>query len=169
MAGSRHCPAPLSLLTRHSVLRWGRVEAGFIQRVGTRYLMKADHAYATRVPCQCSSRYRRGPSHWSIAWNKNLVLWYKQPAEIWTDALPVGNGRLGGMIFGGIATEQLQINEDTLWSGAPRDWNNPQAKSYLPEIRRLVLEKRLTTKLTPSAERCRDRTTSPTSHWGTSI
>jgi alpha-L-fucosidase 2 len=68
----------------------------------------------------------------------NFVLWYKQPAEIWTDALPVGNGRLGAMVFGGIETEHLQINEDTLWSGAPRDWNNPQAKSYLPEIRRLV-------------------------------
>jgi alpha-L-fucosidase 2 len=72
--------------------------------------------------------------------NTDLVLWYKQPAEIWTEALPVGNGRSGAMVLGGIETERLQINEDTLWSGSPRDWNNPQAKSNLPEIRRLVLQ-----------------------------
>lgn len=72
---------------------------------------------------------------------RDLVLWYKQPADKWTDALPIGNGRLGAMVFGGILSERLQLNEDTLWSGAPRDWNNPEAKQYLPEVRRLVLEK----------------------------
>src|SRR5437764_666515 len=70
----------------------------------------------------------------------DLTLWYKQPAAIWTDALPVGNGRLGAMVFGGIEIERLQLNEDTLWSGSPKDWNNPDAKKYLPEVRRLVLE-----------------------------
>jgi alpha-L-fucosidase 2 len=69
-----------------------------------------------------------------------LVLWYKQPAATWTEALPLGNGRLGAMVFGGAAEERLQLNEDTLWSGAPRDWNNPAAKQHLPEVRRLVLE-----------------------------
>lgn len=69
-----------------------------------------------------------------------LALWYAKPAEKWTDALPVGNGRLGAMVFGGIREERLQLNEDTLWSGYPRDWNNPDAKQHLAEIRRLVLE-----------------------------
>ena len=69
-----------------------------------------------------------------------LVLWYKQPAVQWTDALPIGNGRLGAMIFGGMPAERIQLNEDTLWSGAPREWNNPGAKEHLPEVRRLVLE-----------------------------
>ena len=69
-----------------------------------------------------------------------LVLWYKKPAEKWTDALPIGNGRLGAMVRGGIQSELLQLNEDTLWSGSPRDWNNPDAKKHLPEVRRLVLE-----------------------------
>ncbi len=68
-----------------------------------------------------------------------LKLWYKQPARLWTEALPVGNGRLGAMVFGGIDTERLQLNEDTLWSGAPREWNNPHAFEYLPEVRRLVM------------------------------
>src|SRR5580692_4880220 len=68
------------------------------------------------------------------------VLWYRQPAEKWTDALPIGNGRLGAMVFGGVESERLQLNEDTLWSGAPREWNNPGAKQHLAEVRRLVLE-----------------------------
>ena len=70
-----------------------------------------------------------------------LQLWYSKPAEIWTDALPIGNGRLGAMIFGGAPIERIQFNEDSLWSGSPRPWNNPDAKRHLPEVRRLVLEK----------------------------
>lgn len=72
--------------------------------------------------------------------NENLSLWFGQPATQWADALPVGNGRLGAMIFGGIVSERLALNEDTLWSGFPRDWNNPGAKEHLPIIRKLVLE-----------------------------
>lgn len=70
-----------------------------------------------------------------------LVLWYRKPADKWTDALPVGNGRLGAMVFGGLTDERIQLNEDTLWSGVgPREWNNPDAKQHLPEVRRLVLQ-----------------------------
>src|SRR5688572_2292660 len=58
-----------------------------------------------------------------------LALRYAQPAVKWTEALPVGNGRLGAMVFGSLATEHLQLNEETLWSGGPRDWNNPGAKA----------------------------------------
>lgn len=66
------------------------------------------------------------------------ILWYKQPARNWVEALPVGNGRLGAMVFGGITQERIQFNEDTLWSGGPRDWNNPEARTLLPEVRRLI-------------------------------
>ncbi len=65
-------------------------------------------------------------------------LWYRQPAEKWTEALPVGNGRAGAMIFGGVARERLQLNEDTLWSGGPYDPVNPAARDALPEVRRLI-------------------------------
>jgi alpha-L-fucosidase 2 len=68
----------------------------------------------------------------------DLVLRYPQPARVWTEALPVGNGRLGAMVFGGIGSERLQLNEATLWSGAPRDWNNPGARAVLPEIRAAI-------------------------------
>ncbi|MGC9520830.1 MAG: glycoside hydrolase family 95 protein [Anaerolineae bacterium] len=62
-------------------------------------------------------------------------LWYAQPAERWTEALPVGNGRLGAMVFGGVAEERLQLNEDTLWAGAPMEWNNPGARAALLQVR----------------------------------
>jgi alpha-L-fucosidase 2 len=68
----------------------------------------------------------------------DLTLWYRQPAEQWVEALPIGNGRLGAMLFGGVVSERLQLNQDTLWSGAPSDWNNPRAKDVLPELRALI-------------------------------
>lgn len=71
-----------------------------------------------------------------------LKLWYREPAKQWNEALPVGNGRLGAMIFGDPAKEHLQLNEDTLWSGPGPDWNNPNAKSHLAEVRRLVLQEK---------------------------
>lgn len=64
-----------------------------------------------------------------------LTLWYQQPASVWTEALPIGNGRLGAMVFGGIEQEHLQLNEDTLWSGGPHDYDNPDACQHLAEVR----------------------------------
>jgi alpha-L-fucosidase 2 len=71
-----------------------------------------------------------------------LKLRYERPAAQWVEALPVGNGRLGAMVFGGINLERLQLNEDTLWAGGPYDPVNRQAKAVLPEIRRLLKAKR---------------------------
>ncbi len=69
------------------------------------------------------------------------VLWYQHPAQRWGDALPVGNGRLGGMVFGGIATERIQLNEDTIWNGKNGGIRlNPNALKTLPEVRRLLFE-----------------------------
>jgi alpha-L-fucosidase 2 len=65
-------------------------------------------------------------------------LWYKRPAAEWVEALPVGNGRLGAMVFGGIEQERIQLNESTLWAGGPTNPANPDAKAALPEIRRLL-------------------------------
>jgi alpha-L-fucosidase 2 len=69
-----------------------------------------------------------------------LTLWYRQPAEQWTEALPIGNGRLGAMIYGGIARERLQLNEDTLYAGGPYDPSNPEALAALPLVRALIAE-----------------------------
>lgn len=69
-----------------------------------------------------------------------LKLWYKQPAKLWVEALPVGNGRIGAMVFGGVQREELQLNEGYLWSGAPREGDNPLAKETLPVMRKLLSE-----------------------------
>jgi len=71
-----------------------------------------------------------------------LALWYRQPATRWVEALPVGNGRVGGMVFGGVADERIQFNESTLWVGEPHDYSQAGASNYLAEIRRLLFEGR---------------------------
>ncbi len=68
----------------------------------------------------------------------DLILWYTKPANQWVEALPIGNGRLGAMVFGGVEKERIQLNEDTLWAGGPYDPANPDALAFLPEARRLI-------------------------------
>lgn len=68
----------------------------------------------------------------------NLKLWYTRPATQWVEALPIGNGRLGAMVFGGVKQERLQLNEDTLWSGAAREWNTVPAREALAAVRRAI-------------------------------
>src|SRR6188768_2787312 len=73
--------------------------------------------------------------------SQDLKLWYKQPARNWNEALPLGNGRLGAMVFGGTTEELIQLNEETLWSGGPTNSNaNPNAPDYLPKIRQALAE-----------------------------
>src|SRR5690242_12128112 len=69
---------------------------------------------------------------------QSVLLWYRQPAAKWVEALPIGNGRLGAMVFGKIGDERIQLNEDTIWSGERRDRANPAARQAVPEIRRLL-------------------------------
>ena len=67
----------------------------------------------------------------------NLILWYNQPAGVWTEALPLGNGRLGGMVFGGTDQEHIQLNEDSLWAGPLENRDRKGAYKYLDEARQL--------------------------------
>lgn len=69
----------------------------------------------------------------------DLNLWYTQPAKVWSEALPVGNGHLGAMVFGGTTNERIQFNEHTVWTGVPRSYARVGAVQHLPEIRRLLL------------------------------
>ena len=71
------------------------------------------------------------------------IIDFDSPANKWDEALPIGNGKLGAMIFGGVNTERLQLNEDSIWFGGPQDRNNPSALAKLPEIRRLINEGRI--------------------------
>ena len=82
------------------------------------------------------------PAAQQTAPRRPLTLSYPYAASKWVEALPVGNGRLGAMVFGNVGVERLQLNDDTLWSGGPSDWNNPAARKALPEVRALVAERR---------------------------
>lgn len=70
---------------------------------------------------------------------QDLKLWYKQPAVKWTEALPIGNGRIGAMLFSGVENDRIQFNEETLWSGEPRNYSRPGAYKYLDSIRKFLL------------------------------
>jgi len=69
---------------------------------------------------------------------QDLTLWYNKPAQKWVEALPIGNGRLGAMVFGGAKQDRIQFNEETLWTGYPRDYNKKGAWQYLDTIRNLL-------------------------------
>jgi len=84
------------------------------------------------VICSTSISAKESPNY--------LKLWYNKPAQKWTEALPVGNGRLGAMIFGGVENDRIQFNEETLWTGAPNDYAHKGASKYLAEIRQLLAD-----------------------------
>jgi alpha-L-fucosidase 2 len=105
------------MLSSHPLPRWLIVGLGFIGALNAAEMEFAQPASAPSEP---------------------LSLWYRGPAHEWTEALPVGNGRLGAMVFGGINRERVQLNEGTLWAGGPYDQVSPEAKAALPEVRRLI-------------------------------
>jgi alpha-L-fucosidase 2 len=72
--------------------------------------------------------------------NNREKLWYLQPAKLWVEALPIGNGRLGGMIFGHVQEERIQLNEDSIWYGGPKDGINPDGSRHLEGIREMLFE-----------------------------
>ena len=74
----------------------------------------------------------------AVAQQSPLTLWYDKPAVLWTDALPVGNGHMGAMIFGGAAHERIQFNEHTVWTGEPHDYAHKGAAQSLAKIRELL-------------------------------
>jgi len=78
----------------------------------------------------------------AVANNNDLKLWYDKPAGLWVEALPLGNGRLGAMVYGNPVNEQFQLNEETIWGGSPYNNTNPKAKDALAEIRSLIFQGR---------------------------
>lgn len=90
--------------------------------------MKLVSVFSLALSLALSSRAHGGES----------VVWYRQPAQVWHEALPVGNGRIGAMVFGGVETERLQLNEQTIWSGNESNYDRAGAYEYLPEVRRLL-------------------------------
>ena len=90
--------------------------------------------------CATDPSRRAGQSRLDTEDWSGMKLWYQEPAKEWAESLPVGNGRLGAMIFGGTASERLQFNEDTLWTGRPHEYQHGGAVAYLPIVRKLLFE-----------------------------
>jgi alpha-L-fucosidase 2 len=86
----------------------------------------------------------RAGTNTARAARRHDTLWYRQSAARWEEALPLGNGRLGAMVFGGVGQERLQLNEDTLWAGAPYTPDNPAALAALPAVRELLAQGKYT-------------------------
>jgi len=80
--------------------------------------------------------------HLSFSAAQEHLLWYDRPAQTWTQALPIGNGTMGGMVFGTPTVERIQLNEETIWAGQPNQVLNPDAKEFLPKVRQLIFEGR---------------------------
>lgn len=76
----------------------------------------------------------------SLVEAQDYRLWYDRPAQTWTQALPIGNGVMGGMVFGTPAVERIQLNEETIWAGQPNNVCHPEAQKYLPQVRQLIFE-----------------------------
>ena len=106
------------------------------RNVSRRKFLQQSAFAAAALPLASSTRQIRSQA--KVA-SPPLVLWYDKPGTQWVEALPIGNGRLGAMIFGGVASERLQLNEDTLYAGGPYDPNNREALQSLPAARQLIL------------------------------
>lgn len=74
----------------------------------------------------------------TLTFGKEYKLWYNAPATVWEEALPIGNGRIGAMVYGNPLQEVYQLNKESIWSGYPQDWNNPKAANALPQVREAV-------------------------------
>ena len=74
----------------------------------------------------------------NIKTDNSTKLWYDAPASHWLEALPIGNSHLGGMVYGGVQDENIQLNEETFWSGGPCNNNSSKSMALLPEVRKLI-------------------------------
>ena len=78
----------------------------------------------------------------SASAQQDLKLWYNKPSANWNEALPIGNGRLAAMVFGNPGLERIQLNEETVWAGGPHNNVNPDSKQIIPQLRKLIDDKR---------------------------
>lgn len=90
------------------------------------------------IQVSCTPNTQTGSQKPSSKTERDMVLWYRQPGEKWLEGLPIGNGYIGAMVFGGIQKERIALNESSFWSGRPHDYTNPDAFKYFPQIRDLV-------------------------------
>ena len=96
--------------------------------------MKHLIALGILIPCMAAAAPASSPT----PRQGDMVLWYDRPGVAWLDAMPIGNGMMAAMVFGGTHEERIALNESSFWSGRPHDYNDPEALTYFPKIRDLV-------------------------------
>ena len=110
-------------------------------RIGFGGLRVSRLVWMSLISVQAASAWAAEPAtQVSPSPHQAMVLWYRQPAEKWLEAMPMGNGLMGAMVFGGVQRERIALNESSFWSGRPHDYDNPAALQYFPRIRELVVE-----------------------------
>jgi alpha-L-fucosidase 2 len=98
----------------------------------TETLLTGERAEILRLKAEATHRAEKGEGTQGEAAQSPDLLWYRTPAAGWNEALPIGNGRLGAMVFGGVREERLQLNEDSVWAGQKLDRINPAAAAAVP-------------------------------------
>lgn len=121
--------------------------------------MKNNLVYVLWVCISLLPYYTQAQDEISVADSGRWKLWYKQPAKCWSEALPLGNSRLGAMVYGGIEREEIQLNEETFWAGGPHRNDNPSALASLDSIRHLIFAGK-----NADAQKLIDKTFYSTSH-----
>mgnify|MGYP001107325314 FL=1 len=121
--------------------------------------MKNNLVYVLWVCISLLPYYTQAQDEISVADSGRWKLWYKQPAECWSEALPLGNSRLGAMVYGGIEREEIQLNEETFWAGGPHRNDNPAALASLDSVRHLIFAGK-----NADAQKLIDKTFYSTSH-----
>ena len=109
-------------------------------RVGLGAIRASWFVWMSLLSIQAANAWATEPStQVSPSPHQQMVLSYRQPAEKWLEAMPMGNGLMGAMVFGGVQHERIALNESSFWSGRPHDYDNPEALQYFPRIRELVV------------------------------
>lgn len=121
--------------------------------------MKNNLVYVLWVCISLLPYYTQAQDEISVADSGRWKLWYKQPADCWSEALPLGNSRLGAMVYGGIEREEIQLNEESFWAGGPHRNDNPAALAYLDSVRHLIFAGK-----NADAQKLIDKTFYSTSH-----
>lgn len=109
-----------------------------IRSIATAFLLAVLFGAPDNPAARMAASSSQGPAAAAQGGSNDLRLWYRRAAPEWNQALPIGNGRLGAMVFGSVRRERIQLNEDSLWMGGPRERDNPKALAGLPDIRKLL-------------------------------
>src|SRR5882672_5022806 len=126
-----------SITTRHHKPHAARVSYKIMKRITLKHLSFLCVSLFLAQPTALPAADKTNDT---ASAGRDMVLWYRQPAEKWLEAMPVGDGYMGAMVFGGVQQERIALNESSFWSGRPHDYNDTNGINYFPQIRDLIFD-----------------------------